>query len=85
MVSFTMCNKQSLLGTTNDYCHRVLSIIDLVFYILACVREGSAAPKLSQAELGQMQQPAPSDAPAITSELPQQQQPVYSQQPYASQ
>ncbi|KAK1783029.1 hypothetical protein QBC45DRAFT_151848 [Copromyces sp. CBS 386.78] len=60
----------------------VLSIIDLVFFILACVREVTA-PKLSQAELGQVQQPTAPVAPATTSELPQ--QPAYSQQPYATQ
>ncbi|KAJ4413911.1 hypothetical protein N0V85_003376 [Neurospora sp. IMI 360204] len=60
----------------------VLSIIDLVFFILACVREVTA-PKLSQAELGQVQPTAPV-ASVTTNELPHE-QPVYSQQPYATQ
>ncbi|EGO59643.1 hypothetical protein NEUTE1DRAFT_61245 [Neurospora tetrasperma FGSC 2508] len=58
----------------------VLSIIDLVFFILACVREATT-PKLSQAELGQVQ-PTASVAPATANELPP--QPAYSQQPYAT-
>ncbi|KAL0471741.1 hypothetical protein QR685DRAFT_437875 [Neurospora intermedia] len=58
----------------------VLSIVDLVFFILACVREATA-PKLSQAELGQVQ-PTASVTPATANELPS--QPAYLQQPYAT-
>lgn len=63
----------------------VLSIVDLVFFILSCVHEADTGPKLSQAELGQVQPPAPV-APATTgtSELPPQPA-TYSQQLYATQ
>ncbi|KAK3398378.1 hypothetical protein B0T20DRAFT_206745 [Sordaria brevicollis] len=59
----------------------VLSIVDLVFFILACVREADTGPKISQAELGQVQPSAPV-APATTgtSEQPA----TYSQQPYTA-